>query len=70
MGNGEDVMLTRERYKESLQNCRSFLKESLIETESELKAESLSLACKELGKITGQIQINELLDGNNYQIHS
>ena len=62
MGNGEDVMLTRERYKESLQNCRSFLKESLIETESELKAESLRLACKELGKITGQIQINELLD--------
>jgi len=62
MGNGEDVMLTRERYKESLQNCHSFLKESLIETESELKAESLRLACKELGKITGQIQINELLD--------
>ncbi|MBO7332318.1 MAG: 50S ribosome-binding GTPase, partial [Alphaproteobacteria bacterium] len=62
MGNSEDVMLTRERYKESLDKCHTFLKESLKEEEVELKAESLRLASKELGKITGQIQINELLD--------
>jgi hypothetical protein len=44
MGNSEDVMLTRERYKESLDKCHTFLKESLKEEEVELKAESLRLA--------------------------
>jgi len=62
MGNKEDVLLTRERYKENLEKCRFYLEEALNPKEIELKAEDLRFASKELGKITGEIQINELLD--------
>ncbi len=62
MGNSNDVTLTQQRYKNSLNNCIKFLKIAINESEIDLKAENLRLACDEIGNITGKIYFNELLD--------
>ena len=62
MENSNDVTLTQQRYKNSLNNCIKFLKIAINESEIDLKAENLRLACDEIGNITGKIYFNELLD--------
>ncbi len=62
MENHSDATLTQQRYKNALANCISFLKEAIKENEIDLKAENIRLASAEIGKITGKIYFNELLD--------
>lgn len=62
MGNGSEVMLTRERYKTALTDCLASLKRSLTAPALELQAEDLRLAANALGKITGRVQVSELFD--------
>ena len=62
MGSSNEVMLTRLRYKTSLKECGEALGRALDETELELKAEELRLASRALGKITGFVRTEELLD--------
>ena len=62
MGSSNGVMLTRLRYKTSLKECGEALCRALDETELELKAEELRLAARALGKITGFVRTEELLD--------
>ncbi len=57
-----EVMLTRLRYKTALSECGDALARALNETELELKAEELRLAARALGKITGFVRTEELLD--------
>ena len=62
MGSSGEVMLTRLRYKTALKECGDALGRALQETELELKAEELRLAARALGKITGFVRTEELLD--------
>ena len=62
MGSSGEVMLTRLRYKTALKECGEALGRALEEKELELKAEELRLAARALGKITGFVRTEELLD--------
>ena len=56
------LLITRARYREALQECVNNLKNFNFEKEIELSAEDIRLASRALGKITGQIEITEILD--------
>ena len=62
MGSSGEVMLTRLRYKTALKECGEALGRALNEVELELKAEELRLAARSLGKITGIVSTEDLLD--------
>ena len=54
--------ITRERYRVALKQCVEHLKDALRVEELELKTEDLRLAARALGRITGRIEVDELLD--------
>lgn len=54
--------LTRERHRAALQECVKKLKEALSESRPELKAEQLRIAATALGRITGRVDVEDLLD--------
>lgn len=62
MSANDSPMLTRMRYKTALSEAAEALKRSLNVPELELKAEELRLAARSLGKITGVVRTEELLD--------
>lgn len=57
-----DGVITRERYRVALTECVDALRRSLYAPELELKAEDLRMAARALGRITGRIDADELLD--------
>ncbi|WP_319567557.1 tRNA uridine-5-carboxymethylaminomethyl(34) synthesis GTPase MnmE [Cohaesibacter marisflavi] len=59
----EDVLITRERHRKYLLSCVDNVNNSLIYTESpiEIRSEFLRQAGDELGKITGRIDVEEML---------
>lgn len=57
-----DGVITRERYRVALTECVEALNRSLYAPELELKAEDLRMAARALGRITGCIDADELLD--------
>lgn len=57
--------LTRGRHRELLGRARQYLSEFLlveIDADLELRAENLRLAVREIGKITGHVEVDEILD--------
>lgn len=56
------TLITRQRYREALKNAVMCLKEFNFDKEIELSAEDIRLACREIGKITGRIEVDEILD--------
>ena len=54
--------LTRARHRAALEECQSSLARALIAPEVALAAEDLRLAMRALGRITGVVRIDELLD--------
>ncbi len=54
--------ITRERYRVALKQCVTHLKDALKVQELELKTEDLRLSARALGRITGRIEVDELLD--------
>lgn len=56
------ALITRERYRVALKECALALERSLTAPELELKAEDLRMAARALGRITGRIEADELLD--------
>ncbi len=54
--------ITRERYRTALKSCADSLSKSLSAPELELKAEDLRLAARAIGRITGRIEADELLE--------
>jgi tRNA modification GTPase len=56
------AVITRERHREALVNCRTALVRALSAPEKELAAEDLRLAVRALGVITGRVDVEDLLD--------
>ncbi len=56
------VAITRERYRVALTQCVAHLQNALVAPELELKTEDMRLAARALGRITGRIEVDELLD--------
>ena len=54
--------LTRARHRAALQECREWLARALVAPEVALAAEDLRLALRALGRITGTVRVEELLD--------
>jgi tRNA modification GTPase len=54
--------LTRARHREALEECQQALGRALVAPEIALAAEDLRLALRALGRITGTVRIDELLD--------
>jgi len=57
-----NLLVTRQRYREALTECRRNLERFNFNKEIELSAEDLRLAARALGKITGYIEVDEILD--------
>ncbi|NKB20343.1 MAG: tRNA uridine-5-carboxymethylaminomethyl(34) synthesis GTPase MnmE [Alphaproteobacteria bacterium] len=54
--------LTRLRHREALRDCCSALTRALDAAEAELMAEDLRLAARALGRITGRVDVEDILD--------
>jgi len=54
--------LTRLRHREALQDCQLALARALNAPEVELMAEDLRLAARALGRITGRVDVEDILD--------
>ena len=59
---GSGLLLTRSRYRQALTAAVENLDNFSFNKEIELSAEDLRLAARELGKITGKIEVDEILD--------
>ena len=57
-----NVLITRARYREALKECVENLQRFNFDKEIELSAEDIRLAARALGKITGRIEVDEILD--------
>ena len=58
----ENAVITRARYRESLSECVKNLSNFNLNKEIELSAEDIRLAARAIGKITGEIEVGEILD--------
>lgn len=58
----ETPSLTRARHREALQACKTALERALNAPLPELVAEDVRLAVRALGKITGRVDVEDLLD--------
>ena len=54
--------LTRSRHRQGLKDCRKALCRALQETESELRAEDVRVAARHLGRITGRVDVEDILE--------
>ncbi len=59
---GSNLLITRQRYKEALNNALDNLNRFNFDKDIELTAEDIRLSAREIGKITGRIEIDEILD--------
>ena len=57
-----NLLITRTRYREALRETLENLEKFNLNKEIELSAEDIRLAARSLGKITGQIEVDEVLD--------
>ena len=55
-------IITRQRYREALQECLENLLRFNLDKEIELAAEDIRLACRAIGKITGRVEVDEVLN--------
>lgn len=62
LGSGDAPVLTRERYRTALETCRTHLHAASTATVPELLAEDVRLAVRALGRITGRVDVDDLLD--------
>ena len=61
-GASESPALTRERHRRALEECQAHLGSSLSVSESEFRAEELRLGVRALARITGRVDVEDLLD--------
>jgi tRNA modification GTPase len=54
--------LTRVRHRAALEECKGHIERALAAKELELRAEDARLASRALGRITGQVDVEDLLD--------
>ena len=60
--NSSGPLITRARYREALEDCLSNLDCFTLDKEIELSAEDIRLACRSIGKITGVVEVDEILN--------
>jgi tRNA modification GTPase len=58
----QEALITKQRHKNNLKNAMDYLNSALKENQYDLKAENIRLSADEIGKITGKIHVEELLD--------
>lgn len=58
----EAGVVTRARHRSSLEECRGHLADALIAPLPELAAEELRMAARALGRVTGRVDVEDLLD--------
>jgi tRNA modification GTPase len=60
----ESVLITRERHRHLLSNCRQALERALAEPlgREDIIAEELRLAGRDLGRLTGRVDVEDVLD--------
>jgi tRNA modification GTPase len=56
------MLITRQRHREALKATLEFLQEFNLSKAIELSTEDIRLASRALGKITGTVEVEELLD--------
>lgn len=61
-GTTETAIITRLRHRECLSNCVEYLTRSLHMRGAELWAEDLRLSMRELGRVVGQVGVEDVLD--------
>ena len=61
-GRGDTPALTRVRHRQAIEDARTGLHRFATVMEPELAAEELRLACRAIGRITGHVTIEEMLD--------
>ena len=62
--NSENILITRERHRQNLEQCVSYLESFKNKNESEdfdKAAEDLRMATRHLGKIVGKVDVEEVL---------
>ena len=63
--NSEDILITRERHRQNLEKCvehlQTFEEKNDLE-EFDKASEDLRLAIRHLGRITGKVDVEEILD--------
>lgn len=57
-----NVLITRVRYRQALEECLDHLERFSLEKEIVLSAEDIRLSCRAIGKITGEVKVDEILD--------
>lgn len=57
-----NCLITRIRYRDALEECLKNLEIFNLDKEIELAAEDIRLACRAIGKITGSVEVNEILN--------
>jgi tRNA modification GTPase len=62
LGSDGGPTLTRERYRHTLSRAAAALERSLVAASPELVAEEMRVAMADLGRITGRVDIEELLN--------
>ena len=62
VGLSEAPAITRERHRQALTACNDALHRSMNAHLPELAAEDLRLAIRDLGRITGRVDVEDLLD--------
>ncbi len=60
--NSSGPLITRARYREALEDCLDNLECFSLDKEIELSAEDIRLACRSIGKITGVVEVDEILN--------
>ena len=61
-GNASAPRLTRVRHRAALEDCRNALERAATAEASELRAEDVRLAIRFLGRITGRVDVEDVLD--------
>jgi len=54
--------LTRVRHRAALEECIDHLARALVVSQADLRAEDVRLAMRSLGRITGRVDVEDLLD--------
>jgi tRNA modification GTPase len=62
MAPGDEPAMTRARHRSALVDCAEMLRRGLAVGAVELKAEELRLAARALGRITGRVDVEDVLD--------
>jgi tRNA modification GTPase len=62
MASGDQPAMTRARHRAALEDCRRLLAQGLAGQAVELKSEELRLAVRALGRITGRVDVEDILD--------